>query len=506
MLAKAAGAELWVLWLFLVAGSFANSIAAVTAAELKVGFGKVDITNYQAGPVADPLHARAAVFEKGEMRYVIISLDVVALERIGPLPANFLAELRVGLQKSCGILPEHVLVNTTHCHGTSAPDVLQRTIQAVELAVQDMEPVQVGVGIGKETRISQNRRLRLKNGREADYRHAYSLPPDEEIEGIGPIDPDVTVVKICELDGRIKGVLYQFACHPIQGTPAGGNTADITGYSSKVIEDQIGDGAVALFLQGCGGDINPIQYKEYTQPRDAESLGNLLALTVLQTNRQIVAQARSDFRWEMRKVPVPLADLEPTILEIEKARDDLVNSLQGTTLNFKEFYKLVGTQAAFPEFPSADRGTYEFQKAQQREWLSKMDKDNRQQVEVYLQNIYRMESITRLQTNLSLLRMHHKEIVEMRSRTYEAEVVGVKIGDFRMVTFPAELTVRIGLGLKAKFPNTPIAICGYSNGYIYYAPTTEQLANRGYAQEDSDCLLAPHWQKVFEDVAIDMLR
>ncbi len=37
------------------------------------------------------------------------------------------------------------------------------------------------------------------------------------------------------------------------------------------------------------------------------------------------------------------------------------------------------------------------------------------------------------------------------------------------------------------------------NGYIYYTPTAEQLKNRGGAQEDSDCMLAPEWQMIFED-------
>ena len=49
-------------------------------------------------------------------------------------------------------------------------------------------------------------------------------------------------------------------------------------------------------------------------------------------------------------------------------------------------------------------------------------------------------------------------------------------------------------------------VAGYSNGYIYYCPTAEQLKNVGRAQEDSDCLLAPEWQKVFEDKALAILK
>ena len=44
------------------------------------------------------------------------------------------------------------------------------------------------------------------------------------------------------------------------------------------------------------------------------------------------------------------------------------------------------------------------------------------------------------------------------------------------------------------------------NGYIYYAPTAEQLLNVGGAQEDSDCILAPEWQALFEAKASEILN
>jgi hypothetical protein len=48
-------------------------------------------------------------------------------------------------------------------------------------------------------------------------------------------------------------------------------------------------------------------------------------------------------------------------------------------------------------------------------------------------------------------------------------------------------------------------VAGYTNGYLYYSPTAEQLKNIGGAQEDSDCRLAPAWQKLFEDQIAVML-
>ena len=74
-----------------------------------------------------------------------------------------------------------------------------------------------------------------------------------------------------------------------------------------------------------------------------------------------------------------------------------------------------------------------------------------------------------------------------------------------LVTFPGELTVQIGLNIKRASPHELTFVAGYTNGYIYYAPTAEQLANPGAAQEDCDCLLAPAWQEIFERKVAEML-
>ena len=121
-------------------------------------------------------------------------------------------------------------------------------------------------------------------------------------------------------------------------------------------------------------------------------------------------------------------------------------------------------------------------------------------------NIYAMEQLTRLQTNLALLRKHQAQNIAAGKRTINVELVGVRIGDFVLITFPGELTVQIGLNIKKASPHKYTFVAGYTNGYIYYCPTAKQLANVGGAQEDSDCLLAPEWQKIFEDKAAEMLK
>jgi hypothetical protein len=116
-----------------------------------------------------------------------------------------------------------------------------------------------------------------------------------------------------------------------------------------------------------------------------------------------------------------------------------------------------------------------------------------------------MEELTRMQTNLALLKMHQAQNVAAGKRTVDVEVGGLRVGDFALVTFPGELTVRIGLNLKERAKQKPVFVAGYTNGYIYYAPTAEQLLNVGNAQEDSDCILAPEWQAIFETKALEVL-
>ena len=202
------------------------------AGRLRAGVAKVDVTNTEAGPVNDPLFVKALVIKDDDETLAIITVDAVAIGEIGHIRNDYLSKVRSRLEKELGIKPERVLVNASHCHGVVCADVDERTIQAVKQAASNLVPVNIGAGVGREDRIMENRRLRLRNGKEADVRHAYALPPDEEVVGTGPVDPEIGVLRLDREDGRTLAVVYNFACHPIMGVPNGGNTADVTGFAS----------------------------------------------------------------------------------------------------------------------------------------------------------------------------------------------------------------------------------------------------------------------------------
>ncbi len=475
-------------------------------AKLEAGAAKIDITNREAGPVNDPLYVKAIVLRAATATVVVVSVDAVAIGEIGYINNDYLPTVCRRLEAECGILPTNVLVNASHCHGVVCHDVAARTVDAVKTAIQNLVEVRVGVGSGHEDRIMENRRLKLKSGKTADVRHAYSLPPDDEIVGVGPVDPQIGILRFDRLDGRTLAIIYNFAIHPIQGVPSGANTADIIGFASKAIEDNLSDGALALFLQGCGGDINPVFYKDVEHPRSAEPLGNQLGLSTLQAIRKI--QCRNDERLQLisREIELPRGDRSDRIFEMEAERNRLLASLKGTTLNLKTFLSLAVKYNLADEFPAYYSHRYLHDDSLGRNDFRKLDSSNRRDIQAYIENVHAMEELTRLQTNLDLLRKHQMSFAASGKRTVSVVLAALRVGDFVLTTFPGELTVQIGLNIKRASPFKHTFVAGYTNGYIYYAPTAEQLQNPGGAQEDCDCILAAEWQAKYADEVHKLLQ
>jgi hypothetical protein len=88
-----------------------------------------------------------------------------------------------------------------------------------------------------------NRRLPTEKG------YQNSPYPD------GPVDHDVPVLRVEGADGKLRAILFGYACH---------NTTlsfyrwcgDYAGYAQQYLEEAH-PGTTALFMMGCGGDQNP---------------------------------------------------------------------------------------------------------------------------------------------------------------------------------------------------------------------------------------------------------
>ena len=148
---------LWIVGLIVI-----TPFSVLHTQTIRAGVGKANISSTEPGTIVnDSLYVKALVLEDNQKTIAIITIDVVALEKIGHIPDHYLSSVRTLLQDKFNIQPRHVLINASHCHGKPRPDVVGQTIYAVERALQDMEPVQMGLNRGIEDRISINRRLKL---------------------------------------------------------------------------------------------------------------------------------------------------------------------------------------------------------------------------------------------------------------------------------------------------------------------------------------------------------
>jgi neutral ceramidase len=219
---------------------------------LRAGFGKVELVGAAAGVelvgyanregralgVHDALHARALVLEAEGERIALCAVELCYVQE------DVVAAARDRVAARRLVPADALLVAATHTHSgpfdadpASFPEGLDALVeQAVAQACERLEPARVGVGWGMLHGHSVNRR-RLED----------------------PVDPALLVLRVDAADGRSLGLVHAFGCHPVVlGPDSRLVSGDWPAASCRRREAALGDGAVALFLQGASGDVNPL--------------------------------------------------------------------------------------------------------------------------------------------------------------------------------------------------------------------------------------------------------
>jgi neutral ceramidase len=248
---------------------------SLTAADYKAGIGRIIITPekpiYMSGyggrdhpseGVIHDLWAKAlAIEDRKGARVVIVSTDLIGL----PRSISDIVAARV--QKQYGIDRSHLVLNSSHTHTGPlirrnlemlfelGPDdnqvvsdysnkLTENLVAVVGASLKDLEPVDLSFGNGRAT-FAINRR--------------QSTPAGMKIgeNPQGPGDPDVPILKITAPDGKLRAVLFGYACH---NTTLTGQfykiSGDYSGFAQIAIE-KANPGATAMFLMLCGADQNP---------------------------------------------------------------------------------------------------------------------------------------------------------------------------------------------------------------------------------------------------------
>ena len=255
---------------------------------MKAGFGRSDITprlgvqlagygpyrNRAARAHLAPLSARAMAVSEGSSRALLLSLELVGV-------AGALADrIRAAVAKRIGCRTEEIFLSATHTHsgpavggmfGWGEADALYVETLAARAADAAEEAWKArvaakwsyaevpceGIAVNRETdtgfAMNENFAERL------DPRWRPARPQDT--------DPTVRVLAARDAKGRLLGLLHHFGCHPVvcgeQTTDVHG---DFVGLASIQLE-KAHPGAVAIFLLGAQGDINPVL--NHRNPRES---------------------------------------------------------------------------------------------------------------------------------------------------------------------------------------------------------------------------------------------
>jgi Neutral/alkaline non-lysosomal ceramidase, N-terminal len=143
--------------------------------------------------------------------------------------------------------------------------------------------------------FAANRRV-LKNGRWV----GFGVNPN------GPVDHSLPVLRATDAGGKVKAVLFGYACHC---TTLGGEfnkiCAEWTGYACDEIEKEA-PGAIAVAIIGCGADANP-------EPRrnldDAKAHGTAAGREVNRLVASTLTPLSGRIQSQLRKIELPLESL-----------------------------------------------------------------------------------------------------------------------------------------------------------------------------------------------------
>lgn len=272
------------------------SAIAAGADGLRAGVARVDITPPVGGLTAgyaaaaptdgvhDPLSARVLVLESNGRAIAMVSMDLCV----------FNSPRLHERAKNLGV--DHLLLMNTHTHAGPKMDqgnfpgegeswktvVEDRVENAIREALANMFRARVAAGEG-ELALGYNRLLRRGE-------HAVTMFENPDHIPYGPVDPTVGVIRVADHDDKIRAVLVVYACHPVILGPRNRKiSADYPGVTRDRVEAELGEGATCIFIQGAGGDINPLRMAR-GENRDGDfeivrRVGERLAAEVLEVLR-----------------------------------------------------------------------------------------------------------------------------------------------------------------------------------------------------------------------------
>jgi hypothetical protein len=418
----------------------------------------------------DPLFAKALVLDDGQQRLCILALDVEDITR------GWADRIRNGAAERFGLDPAAVMLHVSHSHGAPTighcffnyeseyvpeelswlrggddaynPVAKERTLDAIGLALRDMQPVRVGIAAGVENRVAFNRRFVMRDGTGQMGLRGHSRSDVAYSEG--PIDPELGVVSFTTESLRPVAILLHHSCHPVHGYPHRYITAGWPGAWSSHVRAMYGDNCVPLVINGCCGNLHHRNYLLRDQVDSAERMGATLAAATVPVLKQLAYQHSSGLACASRTIKIPLRHL--TERQLTEAKQLLA---ENPTPIWKE-----GLEGVAVEW----------------DW---------------------MYAVMRLE----LGRLCGE------SPDFEYEIQTFRVGDFALVGLMGQPFVEGQLRLKMESPASRTFVAQTTNGQAGYAPTPRALERGGYETWISNASkLAPEALDLIVDNSVSVLK
>lgn len=375
------------------------------------------------------------------------------------IPIQVVADIRRKVGKILGMPTSHVMLNMSHTHSAPAfpgwmevdptqatmkqryqDDFIRLTLEAVGEANHKMQKARIGAGYG-ESYIGVYRR---EIG--ADGLDVLGEIPDH------PIDPSVGVVRVDDLEGKPIAVLFSYGCHPVVvGPNSYVISSDFPGAARDVIEQNLG--GTALFMQGCGGNINPrvgIGYE--VDCRDTKKVvGAMLggeALKIAAGIRTHVTQGKRNQLWN-----IPGILFTPWL------------PVEGDSCSYMGAIEHV-IKLQFSELPTLEQA-----KAIQKQWQSTLDERLQQRAQTWE---------IRVAAKYADWSMKLVEAVEDGHPTADLMLQAIRVNDIMFAALNVEAFFETGLEVKYRSPYEHTLVFGYTNGSIAYLPREEDYPPGGW--------------------------
>jgi hypothetical protein len=253
------------------------------------------------------------------------SAALVVCDLIG-IATDLSREVRQRASAKTGIPAANIVISATHSH--TAPDYMKELYLHLGNAPQDpareayiaklidgitdaivkadaaVKPASLEFGAATQTTpVSFNRRFVMRDGSVRTWQNHEN--PDV-VRAAGPIDPEIGLLAVRELDGSTRGVLSNFALH--LDTVGGMKwSADYPHFIEQTLRTSLGRDVVSIFGTGCCGDINHANPR-HRERNKADFIGGSIGASIQRQLGELTPIERPELVVKSRVVPLPLQD------------------------------------------------------------------------------------------------------------------------------------------------------------------------------------------------------